>query len=261
MSGYVTVKTGGSARQLIYPETAAELTDISKSLEAAGSRYYILGRGSNVLIPDEGVGIIVSTLMMNKVSVEANKIICEAGAMLPAVAVIAAKAGLSGLEELAGIPATVGGALRMNAGAFGKEIKDILYCPPGNMNYRQGINDAVILSAVLELTPDSPEKIFTRMNEFKRIRQSRQPNEPSFGCAFKNIPHYVISAGKLIDECGLKGIRIGDAEISSTHANFIINKGRARTCDILNIMDIVEKVVYNKTGIILEREVEVLCQS
>jgi UDP-N-acetylenolpyruvoylglucosamine reductase len=270
-----TMRLGGPAR--IYAEPANE-TDLQTLLVAAQARslpVLMLGRGSNLLVPDEGVdGLVISLAHENwqKFTVQSDgRIWAGAGLRLKNLCGLATKAGLVGFEFLEGIPASLGGALRMNAGAMGgwmfdvvEEVhlmtlageKRVLKRAEMHVDYRscEELRDNVALGAFLKPAAQAAATDIRRqIDVYQKKRQESQPREPSAGCIFKNPTG--TSAGKLIDELGLKGERVGDAEVSTVHANFIVNRGHATSADVVALVRRVRERVKNARGIDLEPEV------
>ncbi len=241
-----------------------------------GRPVFILGRGSNLLVKDggfRGAVICLAHAQFSRVEIVGERLRCGAGARLKAVAVEARRQGLAGLEFLEGIPGSLGGALRMNAGAMGSAIFEVvesvrLMAPDGGVRelaagevpvvYRScpALSEHIALSAVLRGRPDSREAIGQRMSEYSRKRWQSQPAAPSAGCMFKNPAS--IPAGKLIDELGLKGTRVGGAVVSAEHGNFIVNNGAATAQDVFELIEIIRQRARVERGIELETEVEVL---
>jgi UDP-N-acetylenolpyruvoylglucosamine reductase len=273
-----TLRVGGNAD--VYVEPAGE-DDLSTTLRFAGDHQVpvtLLGRGSNLLIRDGGIRGIVVCLAHNAFSqlvVDGLEIRCGAGAKLKLVAVTARRSGLAELEFLEGIPGSIGGALRMNAGAMGawmfNVVKSIrvmnrhgiaqdLLVSQVPTEYRKCplLVDHIAIGAVLQGKRDSPEEIQSRMNRYSKKRWESQPAQPSAGCIFKNPE--TIPAGKLIDELGLKGLRVGAAMVSDIHGNFIVNQGSATSADVLQLIADIQKKVREARGIELETEVEILGQ-
>jgi UDP-N-acetylenolpyruvoylglucosamine reductase len=238
--------------------------------------FFVLGRGSNLLVRDGGVrGAVISLAHPNfgRIEVLGERLRCGAGAKLKNVAVEAKRHGLSGVEFLEGIPGSVGGALRMNAGAMGGATFDVVESVRvmdfnGNVRDLAGreikteyrccpfLKDHIALAAVFKCLSTSREEIERRMNEFSNKRWESQPAAPSAGCMFKNPP--MIPAGKLIDELGLKGTRVGGAMVSAEHGNFIVNDGTATARDVLELIELVKKRVKQERGIDLHTEVEII---
>ncbi len=270
-----TMRVGGCARAFAEPSSVEALGVLLAQAAEAGLKIFILGRGSNLLVPDEGVdGLVLSLSHPNWAGYERlpdGKLRVGAGLRLKNLCGLAARDGLSGLEFLEGIPGNLGGALRMNAGAMGGWIFDVVESvqvfhrdgrvedlPAAAMgaSYRtcRVLDESIALSAVLRV-PDAKgsAEITARIEEYRRKRQVSQPREPSAGCIFKNPEGN--SAGRLIDECGLKGERIGDAQVSPIHANFIVNLGAASASDVLALVRRVRARVREQRGVELEPEV------
>ena len=275
-----TFRVGGVAEVVAYPDTEEKLITLIGAAEEFGVPYKVIGNTSNLLFSDDGYrGLIIITKKLADISVceldDTHKLLrAEAGAMLPAISERAAKSSLSGFEFACGIPGTVGGAVFMNAGAHGGAISDVLVksraydkcaqkivtldAADHSFDYRHSIyrdrEELVCLSAEFVLSHDDEEKIRERMFEYREKRRLTQPTElPSAGSFFKRPEGYF--AAKLIDDCGLKGARVGDAEVSLKHAGFIVNLGNARAKDILELSDIVKEKVKEATGVSLETEV------
>lgn len=269
-----TIGTGGRADALILPVSRRSLAEVVKRLSREEVDYFVFGRGSNILVPDRGVDMVALGICeyLNNVRLNGMGVVAEGGTSLPRLAVLAALSGLSGLEELAGIPGTVGGALVMNAGAYGREMGELVQWievvdENGDMNripssmidfrYRKAVLPAgsVVCRAYLELKESSKGRVFSKMRKLNRMRKEVQPwGEKTFGSVFKNPPGE--SAGKLVEEAGLKGFGVGGAGISKKHANFIINRGGASTDDVLFLIEKMKKAVYARRGINLEPEVK-----
>lgn len=277
LASHTTFRTGGAAAFFVSPKTEEGLAALLARLRETETPYFILGRGSNLLVSDRGYpGVIVSLReFMNGIFCEGTTITAGGGAMLYEIAKEAEKRGLAGLEFAAGIPGTAGGALRMNAGAYGSEMKDVvlharLLRPDGEIctlenrelafRYRGSLvedSGDVVLSVAYGLTEDDPLKIRERTEELLLRRREKQPLEyGSAGSTFKRPEGYF--AGKLIEDCGLKGARIGDACVSTKHAGFIVNLGNASSEDVYRLILKVQDTVYEKTGVRLEREVLLL---
>jgi UDP-N-acetylmuramate--L-alanine ligase/UDP-N-acetylenolpyruvoylglucosamine reductase len=270
-----TMRTGGGARCYCEP---ANIVDLRALLQEAGTRQLrvcFLGRGSNIIVPDEGVdGLVVCLAHPAWQACElrpGGRLWVGAGLRLKSLCGFASKTGLTGFEFLEGIPGSVGGALRMNAGAMGGWIFDLveevqlmtlsgevrtLRKPELRVAYREcrDLLEAVALGALLKpAAPAEAEAISRQIDAYRCKRHETQPREPSAGCVFKNPPG--TSAGKLIDELGLKGERVGDAEVSPVHANFIVNRGQATSTDIIRLMRRVRERVMQARAISLEPEV------
>lgn len=276
MKEYTSFKTGGAARVMIEPCSPAALAHVICELDKRGEKYYVLGNGSNLIVDDEGINAPVIHIgrSMSEIKVDGDRIICQAGALLSALAYTAYKSSLSGMEFAHGIPGSVGGAVYMNAGAYGGEMRDIIdwvdYASPSGEVYRMDNDTAqfgyrksfftdknyVITAACVKLTKGDSEAILKRMKELAEKRRSKQPLEyPSAGSTFKRPEGHFAAA--LIEQAGLKGMSVGGASVSEKHAGFIINKGGATTDDILNLINKVADAVKEKTGVELETEVRI----
>jgi UDP-N-acetylenolpyruvoylglucosamine reductase len=276
LAGHTTLRVGGPADAYVEPASEADLAAIVKFCGAHGVPFFVIGRGSNLLVRDGGFrGAVICLSHANFAGIEftGERLRCGAGAKLKNVAVEARRHGLSGMEFLEGIPGSVGGALRMNAGAMGSQTFDVVESvrlmdfdgnacelPPGEMlvKYRgcATLKNHIALGAVFKGRPDSPESIAQRMSAFSQKRWSSQPAAPSAGCAFKNPPS--IPAGKLIDELGLKGARVGGAVVSQEHGNFIVNDGNATARDVLELIAFLQAKAKAARGIELHTEVEII---
>lgn len=272
MANHTTFRTGGVADYYVTPETVEELEKILQ----LDRPVTILGNGSNVLVTDLGIrGIVVSLKKMNHYTIENNSILAESGVAVARLSQEAAKNSLSGLEFACGIPGTLGGAVYMNAGAYGGEMKDVVVstvyldratmqiktCENHEFVYRGSIFsnqlDGIILRVQLQLKPGDKEEIFAKMKENMQSRNTKQPvNLPSAGSTFKRKEGVI--AAKLIDEAGLKGYRIGGAEVSTLHAGFVVNTGNATSQDILDLIAYIQKVVNEKYQVTLDPEVKIL---
>lgn len=279
MKKHTTFRIGGPAEYLILPQTIEEIADVIKLCRQEEIPWYIVGNGSNLLVADEGVrGVVIQLLRnFNQIQVEGCQIRMQAGAQNAAVAKRALDASLTGFEFAAGIPGTIGGAVVMNAGAYGGEMKDILkevtVLDPNGMirtipaeelelGYRTSIiarKGYVVLEAVIVLKTGDPKEIKAAMDELKEKRVTKQPLEyPSAGSTFKRPEGYF--AGKLIMDAGLRGFSVGGAQISEKHCGFVINKGNATAKDVTELMDETKKIVMEKFGVALEPEVKRLGQ-
>jgi UDP-N-acetylmuramate dehydrogenase len=276
LSKYTTFKIGGRAEVIIKPLNIADLKDIITYLQEEEIRWWVLGNGSNLLISDSGLsGVVLILSELNQVEIEGRQIIAQAGVKVPKLINQAAKEGLSGLEALAGLPASLGGAIVSNAGANGVWISDLLLVvrvltqqgqiktfEQDNLDFSyrtsSGIADNnIIIEAILEFDQARPSLVQDRIQKKLRIRQSKQPlSKPNAGCIFKNPADDF--AGRLIDEAGCKGLRVGDAEVSTKHANFIINHGQASCQDVIKLIKKVETKVEEKFSVKLEREIIIL---
>ena len=280
MSKHTSFKTGGPAEFYITAKTIEDIQNIFQYAKTNRIKLYIIGNGSNLLVSDEGIKGIVLKIAVDNIETLASDfgilVNVGAGVKTMALAQILKKDGITGFEELAGIPGTIGGANYMNAGAYGKELKDIivetkvinketgkietLKKEEQELKYRSSIfknKKYIIIETTFNLQRGKPEEIERRMNEFSIQRKEKQPLEyPSAGSTFKRGDGFITA--KLIDECGLKGYTIGGAQISEKHAGFIINKGNATSKDILDLIDYTKKKVFEKFGVQIEEEVEIL---
>ena len=268
-------KTGGRISLFVYPSSVDEAAELFSCLESNGVPFFIIGNGSNLLVPDEGLDTVFVRLSgeLNEFMLVENKLTCGAGASLAAVSKHSVLNGCMGLEWAAGIPGTVGGAVAMNAGAYGGEIKEVLSSvtvykngrimkipnTEGAMGYRNSefaFPNMIVLGAVFDLLPDDGFAK-ARMDEYNDRRREKQPlSFPSAGSTFKRPKGYY--AGALIEQAGLKGRSFGGAEVSEKHAGFIINRGGATSNDVKELIRIVENTVFDKYGVWLEPEVKIL---
>jgi UDP-N-acetylenolpyruvoylglucosamine reductase len=276
LAKHTTLRVGGLADTYVEPASEEDLAAVLAYCHELNRPFFVLGRGSNLLVRDGGFrGVVVCLVHQHFSRIEAagQRLRCGAGARLKAVAVEARRNGLTGLEFLEGIPGSVGGALRMNAGAMGGAMFDVVESVrlmgfDGKV-YEQAVQELttayrscpvlkthIALAAMLCGQPGVREEIERRMNEFNRKRWSSQPAAPSAGCMFKNPPS--ISAGKLIDELGLKGLKVGGAMVSVEHGNFLVNDGSATARDILELIELIRQRARAERGIELETEVEIV---
>ncbi len=278
LASYTTFRIGGPAALLVEPTDQAQLMCALRTVRQVQLPYFVLGRGSNLLVPDEGLPcVVIRTCGVNAVQTEGVTMVAELGATLFELSRVAKEHGLSGLEFSHGIPGTLGGALFMNAGAYGGEMaqvvktvkwydveRDECICAEAealSFGYRfsslQAHPERVALSACLELTPADPSAIEAQMQDYMARRREKQPLEyPSAGSAFKRPAGAY--AGQLIEQSGLKGYRIGGAQVSTKHAGFIINVGGATARDVLALIEHVRSVVLRDHGIDLESEIQLL---
>ncbi len=279
MSKHTSFRTGGNADYFAVAENEEEIKDAIKFAKEKDIPIYIMGNGSNLLVKDNGVRGLVLKIKLENIEIKENKdeiiVIAGAGVKIMALAQIFKKNSITGFEELSGIPGTIGGANRMNAGSYGKEMKDIVIetkCldKEGNIlilkndeqefDYRTSIfrkGEYIILEVKLHLKKGNEKEIQDKMDELAADRKKKQPLEyPSAGSTFKRGKNFITS--KLIDEAGLKGYKIGGAQISEKHAGFIINTGNATTKDILDLIEYTKKKVHEKFGVDIEEEVEII---
>lgn len=271
-----TLRVGGPADFYVEPASEADLAAVVRWCGARKVPFFVLGRGSNLLVKDggfRGVVICLAQPRFSQIEVRGERLECGAGAKLKAVAVEAKRHSLSGLEFLEGIPGSVGGALRMNAGAMGGAIFEVVRSVrlmgldgeirervPSDLEVKYRgcatLKHYIALGAVLQGQAGKPEAIERRMNEFSRRRWSSQPAAASAGCMFKNPT--ALPAGKLIEELGLKGTRVGGAMVSMEHGNFLVNDGTATARDVLALIELVRERARSGRGIELETEVEII---
>lgn len=277
LSEMTTFKTGGPADLVAYPDSSIAVKSIISFLKSENIPYYVLGRGSNVLALDEGYrGVIISTELLNGINLtDDNKIEVYCGASLTKLCKFALDNSLSGLEFAYGIPGSVGGAVYMNAGAYGGEIKDVIenctYLTSDgdiitksssdlDLGYRHSFftdSDFFILSASFTLKKADKNEIKAKMDELIGKRKDKQPLEfPSAGSTFKRPTGYY--AGALIEECGLKGFSVGGAAVSEKHAGFVINRGNATSADVLSVIEHCRNAVFESKNVRLETEVKLL---
>jgi UDP-N-acetylenolpyruvoylglucosamine reductase len=276
MAKRTTMRVGGPADVYVEPASESELAAVLRFCRDRQVPFMMLGRGSNLLVREGGIRGVVIRLAhpsFSRLEIEGERLVCGAGVRLKAVATTAQRHGLGGLEFLEGIPASVGGALRMNAGAMGSWIFDALEsirfmdCA-GQVHERQAgevkaeyrgcplLRDHIALGAVLRGQRTPKEVIQRRMQAFSEQRWQSQPAASSAGCMFKNPS--TIPAGRLIDELGLKGTRVGGAVVSEVHANFIINDGTATADDVLRLIEIIQQRAQTLRGVELETEVAIV---
>lgn len=276
MSKHTSFKAGGKAKFYIKAKTVEDVINTVKISKENNIPIVVLGNGSNILFKDEEFNGVVLKIELDTLKIEENIITAEAGVKNAILGRKALDNNLQGFEFAAGIPGTIGGAIRMNAGAYGGEIKDIVQdveyldyedlkikkitnkeC---NFEYRHSVfceNKNIILSATFKLENGIKEEIANRMNEFAKSRKEKQPLEyPSAGSTFKRGTDFITA--KLIDECGLKGYQIGGAQVSEKHAGFIINKENATAKDIIDLVEYVKKTVKEETGKSIDLEVEII---
>lgn len=274
MSKHTTFRVGGEAECFILVQKEEELAELLFLLNQAEAEYFILGNGSNLLVGDKGYRGVVLKFdgPMEEARVEGTLIRARAGALLSRVAAEARNHGLGGMEFAAGIPGSIGGGVVMNAGAYGGEMKQIVVSVRGLNEEGQTItldNDAmefgyrtsavknrpfVVLEVLLQLTAGDPEEIGAKMEELSRLRRNKQPLEyPSAGSTFKRPEGYY--AGKLIMEAGMRGYRIGGAQVSDKHCGFIVNTGKATAADIREVIEEVQERVLDRFHVSLEPEI------
>lgn len=277
MDKHTTFRAGGKADYLVMPSNEEQVRNLVLLLKKENVPYYVMGNGSNLLVRDQGFkGVIIQIARkMNQIRVEGETIYAQAGALLSKIAAQALGEGLTGFEFASGIPGTLGGAVMMNAGAYGGEMKQVIVnacvltsageiavIPADLMElgYRTSVfakNQDIILSAQLKLEYGNEAVIREYMDELKEQRVSKQPLEyPSAGSTFKRPEGYF--AGKLIQDAGLRGFQVGGAQVSEKHCGFVINKDHATATDILSLMEQVSDKVETKFGVRLEPEVKII---
>lgn len=278
LARYTSFRIGGPAKRMAFPKDGSQMVLLIAFARSCGARPLVVGNGTNLLFPDAGVDrLVVNTREYAEVSIDAQgRVVAESGASLARTAVFAQQRGLTGLEFAHGIPGSVGGAVCMNAGAYGGEMRQVvesasvLFPDEGvkrlrgeelRFSYRHSLlsdrPDAVVLSAVFALAAGEPEKIRSKMDELMTRRKTSQPLEyPSAGSTFKRPEGYFAAA--LIDECGLKGLTVGGAQVSEKHAGFVINRGGATCADVTALMAEIQRQVWKEKGVRLEPEVKVI---
>ncbi len=272
LKDYTSFRIGGPADIFLIPLQNRVLPEIIAILNNYQQDFFILGKGSNIIVGDQGIrGVVIYNARLNNIIIKDDQITAECGVTLAALAKQAMEAGLSGLEFASGIPGSLGGAIFMNAGAYGSEMKDIivevdvinntgdvltLNKQQLDLSYRHSIlqEKSLIASRVkLKLAPGDREQIKAQMKKLNQQRQEKQPLEwPSAGSVFKRPDGYY--TGPLIEKAGLKGARVGDAQVSQKHAGFIINRGNATARDVIELIKKVQREVYQNSGIKLETE-------
>ena len=276
MSKHTTFKIGGPADLIVEPGTTNQLIALLRLFKRFNIPYFVMGNGSNLLVGDKGIrgAVVKISSQMSACDVSGTTVTAESGIKLARLAQAALNNGLTGLEFASGIPGTLGGAVYMNAGAYGGEMKDIVKevicvdtknesltrmpAAACNFGYRKSIftnGEFIITGAVLELSEGNTDEIRAKMNELAARRNEKQPvDKPSAGSTFKRPEGYF--AGTMIDECGLKGTRVGGAEVSMKHAGFVVNIDNATAADVIGVIDKVKAEVKNRFGVELEPEVK-----
>lgn len=275
MKKHTSFKIGGPAECFIKAQKIEEIQEILKLVKENNIPLKIIGNGSNLLVKDEGIKGIVLKIDIKKIEIQENNVTVGSGVKLGELAQKLLREELAGFEFASGIPGTIGGAIRMNAGAHGSEMKDIVKTvtymdrdgeihkiknEEAKFEYRNSRfskEDNIILETELELEKGNKEEIQAKMTEYADFRKEKQPIEyPSAGSTFKRGSDFITA--KLIDECGLKGYQIGGAQISEKHAGFIINKENATAEDVIKLIEYTKEQVYNKFGKKIELEVEII---
>jgi len=274
---YTTIGIGGAADRLVFPRSAAQVREIVVAEGRSGRPVQVLGAGSNLLVADGGVSatVLCTKKHLSKVVfLSDGSVVVEAGVMLPRLAVLCALSGLSGMEPLSGIPGTVGGALSMNAGAYGQSIGELtewveVVDADGEIHrvearaIRFGYRETkypvqgIVVRAGFRFGPGTREAVFERMRQVNEKRRASQPwGERTFGSAFRNPPGGAGSAGELLERAGMKGEREGDACFSEKHANFLVNRGRATAADVRRLLSRGQSAVRVSCGVLLLPEVK-----
>ena len=277
MSSHCTFRAGGTAKYYVIPDEYTKVRDVLRLCVEENIPYYVIGNGSNLLVQDDGFdGVIIEIdSALAKIEINGNEIVAKAGAKLSKIAVKALNESLTGFEFAHGIPGNLGGAVTMNAGAYGGEMKDVLKwvkvldnngemktlnAEELELGYRTSIivkEKMIVLEACIELHEGNRDEIEMHMKELMAKRKEKQPLEyPSAGSTFKRPEGYF--AGKLIQDAGLKGYRVGGAMVSEKHSGFVINYDNATATDIINLMKDVRKKVYEEFQVTLEPEVKIL---
>ena len=277
MNKYTSFKIGGPADCLIKIQTAEELKSILNLCKEKNIALTIIGNGSNILVSDEGIRGIVLKIEINIFELDVEKAYLKVGSgvKLAYIAQKCLKQEFTGFEFASGIPGTIGGAIRMNAGAHGREMKDVVKTitymdrngeihkiqkEQAKFEYRKSLftkKDYIILEVEMQLEQGKTEEIQSKMIEYANYRKEKQPIEyPSAGSTFKRGEDFITA--KLIDDCGLKGYQIGGAQISEKHAGFIINKENATAKDVIKLMEYTKEQIYNKYGKVIEAEIEII---
>lgn len=278
MSKYTTMRVGGPCDCIVFPDEISKIKEVIDFCKNENITFFVIGNGSNLLVKDEGIHGVVIKLghRFSKIELDGEYILAYAGATMPTLSQLAKKNSLKGLEFACGIPGTIGGGVKMNAGAYGSQISDILYevtymdekeeiktiknkdCSFG---YRKSIftinPNYVILSAKFKLERGNIDEIENKMKENSLARKAKQPLEyPNFGSVFKRPEGYFV--GKLVDDAGLRGYKIGGAQVSTKHTGFIVNVDNAICKDVLDLIGYVQTTVYNKFNVKLTPEVIII---
>lgn len=277
MSKHTTFRIGGPADIMILPSAEYEIIEILKYCNCNSVPIFIMGNGSNLLVRDKGIRGIVLKIgeSFSDATVQDTKILAQAGILLSTLSRLALREGLTGLEFASGIPGTLGGAVTMNAGAYGGEMKDVVVAVNVvdmkgqrtkldsamlEFGYRTSAiqrDGLVVLDVIMELNVGDAQEIRATMNKLNRCRREKQPlSYPSGGSTFKRPEGYF--AGKLIQDAGLKGYRVGDAQVSTKHSGFIVNIGNATCADVVQLIEIIQQTVYKKFGVGLYPELKIV---
>lgn len=276
MSNHTSFKIGGNAKILVIPNSVEQISKTIELCKMYGQQYFIMGNGSNILVEDDGIDALVIKISdaFSEVETIGEEVIAQSGILLSKLSRIVMRESLQGFEFASGIPGTLGGAIFMNAGAYGGEMKDVVswidvLTSEGQVlrvehsdlgfGYRTSIvreKGWIVLRVALKLEKGEIEIIKEITNELTKKRVSKQPLDlPSAGSTFKRPPGYF--AGQLIEDAGLRGLRHGDAQVSEKHCGFIVNCGKATCKEIMDLISVVQKVVFDTFGVELEREVRI----
>lgn len=276
MSRHTSFRIGGEAKILVIPETIEQIAKTIELCKLYSQPYFVMGNGSNILVDDDGIDALVIKISesFGNVVINGTEVIAEAGVLLSKLSKIVMRQSLQGFEFASGIPGTLGGAIFMNAGAYGGEMKDVVNwvevlttegnimridCSQLAFDYRTSIvkeRGWIVLRAAMVFEQGNFEIIREITNELTKKRVSKQPLDlPSAGSTFKRPPGYF--AGQLIEEAGLRGLRHGDAQVSDKHCGFIVNLGNATCKQVMDLISVVQKVVMDTFGVELEREVRI----
>ncbi len=277
LKNHTSFKIGGPADAMIIVHSENDIVNAIKICRENNLEYFIMGNGTNLLIRDSGMRKVVIKIAsgFEKIEIEDNIIIADAGALLSTISKRALANNLEGFEFAGGIPGTIGGAITMNAGAYGGEMKDIVkrvkvldldnnirYIDNGDMDFRYRGSKVVdekliVLGVEIELTKGNYEDIKSKMDDFTNRRKTKQPLEmASAGSTFKRPEGYF--AGQLIDESGLRGLKYGDAQVSEKHCGFVVNTGNSNFEEISSLIETVQKIVFDKYGVKLETEIKII---
>ena len=274
LKNHTSFKIGGPAEEFCSVTSVEEIKELIEYAKNKNIPLTVMGNGSNLLVSDKGIGGLVIKIAkgFEDAQVFGNRIICQSGILLSKLSNLALKNNLSGLEFASGIPGTLGGAVYMNAGAYDGEMKDVvkkvIFLKDGKIQetedfdfgYRHSVfsdTDAIILSVEMELKEGKCEEIKAKMEDFSKRRSDKQPlSQPSAGSTFKRPVGYF--SGKLIEDAGLKGFKIGGAMVSEKHSGFVVNTGDATASDVLELISHIQKTVLDKFGVKLETEVRIL---
>lgn len=277
MKNHTTFKIGGSCDVMIFPQNEEQILNALKLIKQNGFAYRIIGNGSNLLVSDDGLREVVIKLHdnFNDMKITGDTLKAQSGALLSAVSKLAINNSYAGFEAVSGIPGDIGGAITMNAGAYGTEMKDIVHrvkvidtdlnvkyfnCDEMDFSYRHSrVQDEklIVLEVEFLLKKGDQEEIFRNYHEYTERRTSKQPLElPSCGSVFKRPEGHF--AGQLIDEAGLRGYRYNDAMVSEKHCGFIVNVGEAKCSDVVAVIEHVQKVIMDKFDVKLEPEVRII---